>query len=960
MDAAQVAARARAINGPPMGGASGIIQNTISEDRTQDSFYETTSLSLSALGRAPRPGTRPTVAPGPAPRPPGPPMGGTRPTGQPEHAFSGGLDPRIIQVDRKSKPPRPRPGGRSRHIPGRPVSTPIRFTESDHKSHDGPSGRHGHLSTNQLMPFRESSLLEPPKSEVGGMLEGGPTMNHTSNAMGADMVAPTKDSAVSQDESWPSDDTVRLLARHLGVPEESATSLEMLQSYVSYLQSYAIPVPNTSNQPETLTVYRVFSGKEQKERMYLDKPHWRQGARRKEKLLLGDVPIANLAAYLSQHLAVSFIIFRDYDIPTTDNSRYDQTTEHTSESIQPVMKSLADAIKMFLDRFDPGSHVKEDNPLARWVDSSSDSSDSDDNSDDLYRTTEENNELKSCTLMAPYVAIYHSRGEDMSTFMDLLNDQQRDQFQLMLDFVLSEYGSEYATVDNLIARGTITHGLIQYLFKPGDVVVAGKGMDAQGHLCRSWPQIQKRTPTSNRPRALLLPRGETSQALPASISLEIKTTHWEFGGSFISAHQTLEMKNIDSDYYSERDINSLSFHPLDHVDKDTTERLRQRGHWFWRCRGPCMISYKEDGDRKLQGAAGGRYMIDMMAYHKLHPKNVNVIRVPSVFKDLSPDMMEQREPPTNDYIYLLPPKMKGFNLTTKKWLDLQVDNFNEVVWNTGAFETLVLNGKTKRLIQALISDQIEAEKSTDLISGKGNGLIMLLHGGPGTGKTLTAESVAEIAKKPLYPVTCGDIGTQPRAVEEYLESVLYLGKIWGCVVLLDEADVFLEQRSLEDLHRNALVSVFLRVLEYYDGILVLTSNRVGIFDEAFKSRIQLAIHYTSLTVHQRTKIWGNFLVRLKTLNEEGIDFEDLEDHIEELAQHKMNGREIRNVITTARQFARWERKQHNGGAFLLNYKVMDEIIETSGKFDRYIEKLNGGMTQDQLAEDEGLRLASGT
>ena len=45
------------------------------------------------------------------------------------------------------------------------------------------------------------------------------------------------------------------------------------------------------------------------------------------------------------------------------------------------------------------------------------------------------------------------------------------------------------------------------------------------------------------------------------------------------------------------------------------------------------------------------------------------------------------------------------------------------------------------------------------------------------------------------------------------------------VVLFDESDVFLEERSQADLHRNALVSVFLRVLEYYDGILILTSNR---------------------------------------------------------------------------------------------------------------------------------------
>ena len=119
---------------------------------------------------------------------------------------------------------------------------------------------------------------------------------------------------------------------------------------------------------------------------------------------------------------------------------------------------------------------------------------------------------------------------------------------------------------------------------------------------------------------------------------------------------------------------------------------------------------------------------------------------------------------------------------------------------------------------------------------------------------MTAESVAEIAEKPLYRVTCGDIGTDPDSVEKYLSTVLLLGKTWDCVVLLDEADVFLEQRTLTDLQRNALVSVFLRVLEYYSGILILTSNRVGTFDEAFKSRIQLALHYDGLNEEQRQKI----------------------------------------------------------------------------------------------------------
>ncbi|KAI3325335.1 P-loop containing nucleoside triphosphate hydrolase protein [Xylariaceae sp. AK1471] len=309
------------------------------------------------------------------------------------------------------------------------------------------------------------------------------------------------------------------------------------------------------------------------------------------------------------------------------------------------------------------------------------------------------------------------------------------------------------------------------------------------------------------------------------------------------------------------------------------------------------------------------------------------------------DHVDVQNDPPDKFIYLMSLTIKGYSLKRKKWLDLEVDRFEDVIWNKAAFESLVIKGKTKRLIQALISNQIEAEKSTDLIPGKGNGLIMLLRGGPGTGKTLTAESVAEIAEKPLYPVTCGDIGTESEEVENYLQSVLYLDKTWGCVVLLDEADVFLEQRSLEDLRRNALVSAFLRVLEYYDGILLLTSNRVGTFDEAFKSRIQLAIHYENLSEHQRMQVWGNFIRRLKELNEEGIDFVDLEDNIEELARNKLNGREIRNVITTARQNENYK----------LNYEMMKQLIETTGEFDRYIEKLNGGHTYDQLAKDEGLR-----
>lgn len=187
------------------------------------------------------------------------------------------------------------------------------------------------------------------------------------------------------------------------------------------------------------------------------------------------------------------------------------------------------------------------------------------------------------------------------------------------------------------------------------------------------------------------------------------------------------------------------------------------------------------------------------------------------------------------------------------------------------------------------------------------------------------------------------------------------------MVLLDEADVFLEQRTLADLERNALVSVFLRVLEYYEGILILTSNRVGTFDEAFKSRIQLKLHYVNLIEGQRHKIWKNFLSRLRDLETKniadatsngeslpdteaqsmGIDFDDVECYLSELAKREMNGREIRNAITTARQLAKFKGE-------LMAYRHLVHVMDVSKKFDAYLKNVQG-FSDDQLARGERLR-----
>jgi AAA+ superfamily predicted ATPase len=136
------------------------------------------------------------------------------------------------------------------------------------------------------------------------------------------------------------------------------------------------------------------------------------------------------------------------------------------------------------------------------------------------------------------------------------------------------------------------------------------------------------------------------------------------------------------------------------------------------------------------------------------------------------------------------------------------------------------------------------------------------------------------------------------------------------------------------------------VLEYYEGILILTSNRVGIFDEAFKSRIQVALHYENLPKSARKKIWSNFF---EMLDEESVDanFAELESHLDELASSEMNGRQIRNAITTARQLAQFQQQS-------LEYEHLEQVIKTAGDFNRYIEKVHGHK-DDNWARDGGLR-----
>jgi AAA+ superfamily predicted ATPase len=165
------------------------------------------------------------------------------------------------------------------------------------------------------------------------------------------------------------------------------------------------------------------------------------------------------------------------------------------------------------------------------------------------------------------------------------------------------------------------------------------------------------------------------------------------------------------------------------------------------------------------------------------------------------------------------------------------------------------------------------------------------------GKTLTAELIAEHLRRPLMPVSAGELGTTAETVEMRLPRIFKRASRWKAVLLLDEADVLLEQRSSQDIHRNALVCVFLRTLEYYQGMMFLTTNRVGQIDDAIASRIHFELKYEKLSPEQRTNIWRYFLGTATTPQGAAIYSPDAFD---DWVRKERNGREASTSFTFSR------------------------------------------------------------
>ncbi|GKT83821.1 AAA family ATPase [Colletotrichum tofieldiae] len=255
-----------------------------------------------------------------------------------------------------------------------------------------------------------------------------------------------------------------------------------------------------------------------------------------------------------------------------------------------------------------------------------------------------------------------------------------------------------------------------------------------------------------------------------------------------------------------------------------------------------------------------------------------------------------------DDLVFMSPLIEGFALKNKVWLAFYVEDIEPIVWNDKAYDHLVYDEQQKDLVLSFVENHGLANKNAmdDVIVGKGQGLIILLSGPPGTGKTLTAEAVADRTHRPLFYLQAEDLGINPSTLGEKVKRVFEMATEWNAVILLDEADVFMAERNPNDIARNELVSIFLRELEYFRGIIFLTTNLYNTIDTAFRSRVSLHLLFKALSPDARELIWRKFLGRLPQFGSVGATEGDVgllsDEDMKELGQWQLNGREIKTAV----------------------------------------------------------------
>jgi ATP-dependent 26S proteasome regulatory subunit len=276
-----------------------------------------------------------------------------------------------------------------------------------------------------------------------------------------------------------------------------------------------------------------------------------------------------------------------------------------------------------------------------------------------------------------------------------------------------------------------------------------------------------------------------------------------------------------------------------------------------------------------------------------------------------------------DHLWALPvhPVLEMFDLDEHEDYRVHVNNAAPYVYDVKVGNKLILPPDVKDFIETLVEHS--SNRFVDIVGGKEGGTVILLEGPPGTGKTLSAEVYSEVMKRPLYKVQSSQLGLSVQELEGKLKTVLQRSERWGAILLIDEADVYIHARG-DDIRQNAIVGVFLRVLEYYRGVLFLTTNRGTVIDDAIVSRLTARFRYRNPTVEEQARLW-------KMLAEQNsVELADGEVELITRKLPRLSGRDIKNLLKMAYVAALKKGGPVTAGLveYVARFRQMDEKART--------------------------------
>ncbi|KAI3321547.1 P-loop containing nucleoside triphosphate hydrolase protein [Xylariaceae sp. AK1471] len=518
-------------------------------------------------------------------------------------------------------------------------------------------------------------------------------------------------------------------------------------------------------------------------------------------------------------------------------------------------------------------------------------------------------------ISSPFQMLVHY-WDKLDNYRNEIADQEtRMHLELLFQFMDNEVGPDRQKILNMINQGQITYFAAWVIFRPGDLLYTT--VMGHGWLLRCHKTVYE----------------ENNQIGPY---FDVHCTYTDHNGrdAGVAAYKVrlIQKQHFGAD--NPEAILGLPIFPRQYIRNDDLELdLERRGETFLDLRGFSVQAY--DGLAQYLREPPWSFWDYEMAHAEgvwlPYTETGRVVLDKATFKQdyasKSPEITKAKSEPM-----LCPPFAIGYSLAKKEWCRFLVQNLSPVQWKDDAWDELILEEEQKLVLQALVTSHSYPENARDQPEQKGKGLVILLHGSPGSGKTLSAESSAELTHRALISTSMASLDTERVSwvFEHNLRKLLQYATLWKAVVLLDEADVFLEMREEKagNAERNSLVAVFLKELEYFSGIIFLTTNRVETFDWAMKSRIHLALGFSPPGASVRRQMWTQVLRGIPA-DEIGID--DISHAAKSLAERKLNGREISNALNTARTIATFERKK-----LLLEH--VQKVLKVRDVFDRKLDK----------------------